>query len=417
MPATPLKCIIVLSDKASGSSALQSLLAMVADVHHVEVTRHQQSETLYWTKAASVLGLPQVDLIDSEVPIPAAAARTDLEALLADNLGDTRFTGADADTLVFEGWRALCERFAPVFLEKSPHHLHQRSALDLIEQARRRMPEIEFLLVGLVRNPVDTLHSAWRQWRTPPEEAERQWAAAYRNLLDLRQRDPSLVVVRYEEMVVDPGVLEPVLAFAGAIDTPDPTFLHGRSLGKWRADRRFGFVPGAETVDVAAAFGYAPADVAGRSWALWPAYRRAARIAHRRGSLHTAAARAARPAPPQEVRAVWAPGTGRPRSRVSLRACSCPSTCRRRGRLRTAPTMLVDVTAASSVTALACLRRPLRSFRHTLGGAGVVRTQPDEVTVPHVRGNGVQRDADRPPALVADVRLLRVDRRPSSSRS
>jgi hypothetical protein len=283
MPSPTHKCILVLSDKASGSSALQNLLAMVADVRHVEATRHEQSETLYWTKAASVLGLQQVDLIDSEVPIPADRARLDLETLLADNLGDARFTGTDSDTLVFEGWRALCHRYAPVFLEKSPHHLHQPSALELIEQARSRLPEIDFLIVGLVRNPVDTLYSAWRQWRSPPEQAEHQWAAAYRNLLDLAERDPTLVVVAYEDMVVDPAVLAPVLEFAGASGVPDPGYLHDSSVGRWRADRRFGYVPSAETARVAARFGYTGDAIANRPLRLWPVYRDVVRAGHRHG--------------------------------------------------------------------------------------------------------------------------------------
>lgn len=289
------KCIIVLSDKASGSSALQNLLAMVAEVHHVDATRHEQHETLYWTKAASVLGLPQVDLAGSEVPIPARQARLDLETLLADNLGDRRFDGADPDALVFEGWRALCERFAPVFLEKSPHHLHQQSALELIGQARTRLPDIEFLVVGLVRNPLDTLYSAWRQWRTPPEVAERQWGGAYRNLLALRERDPSVVIVRYEDMVVDPSVLAPVLEFAGAATMPDTGYLHSGSVGRWRDDRRFGHVLSPSTVEVAHAYGYGADELRNTTHALWPVYRRvvvttyplARRVARARNRLAT----------------------------------------------------------------------------------------------------------------------------------
>ncbi len=69
MSACKSQCIIILSIKSSGSSACQNLLSKFSQVSYVPKTRHFENETLYWTKAASVLGLPQVDMIDSEVPI------------------------------------------------------------------------------------------------------------------------------------------------------------------------------------------------------------------------------------------------------------------------------------------------------------------------------------------------------------
>ena len=75
-------CVVILSTKSAGSSALQNLICECTDGKHVEHTRHVQHETLYWTKAASILGRKQLRIPDSEVPIPARKALHDLRALL-----------------------------------------------------------------------------------------------------------------------------------------------------------------------------------------------------------------------------------------------------------------------------------------------------------------------------------------------
>jgi hypothetical protein len=113
------RCIVILSDKSSGSSALQEYLVRFAGGRHVEKTRHNEHETLYWTKAASLLGLPQEKMLDSEVPIAPERARADLEALLRDNLSELP-AAADPRELAFQGWRSLCARFAPVTCRSFP---------------------------------------------------------------------------------------------------------------------------------------------------------------------------------------------------------------------------------------------------------------------------------------------------------
>ncbi len=162
------KSIIVLSTKSSGSSALQRLLCASAGAQHIEHTRHGEYETLYWTKAASILGLKQAKIPDSEVPLPATRARLEFYALLQDNLPNF-VPPADPRELIFHGWGALCRRYAPVFVEKSPHHLHQWSCLQLLSEAVKRLPDVDFLFIGLVRNPMDTLYSSWKRWRALPQ--------------------------------------------------------------------------------------------------------------------------------------------------------------------------------------------------------------------------------------------------------
>ena len=114
---TDCKSIIILSDKSSGSSACQNLLSEFADIRHVAQTRHFENETLYWTKAASLLGRPQRKMVDSEVPIAKEEARSQLIELLKENL-DGFDLPPDDHTLVMEGWARLCRQYAPIFVEK-----------------------------------------------------------------------------------------------------------------------------------------------------------------------------------------------------------------------------------------------------------------------------------------------------------
>ena len=276
------KCLIVLSEKSSGSSALQQLLASVGHVHHVLKTRHHENETLYWTKAASVLGMPQLAMVDSEVPIPRAKARADLVTMLTENL-DGYIRPEDDRELIMDGWARLCHRYSPVFLEKSPHHLCQHSALELIVECTRALPSVQFLLVGLVRNPMDTIYSQYRRWKSRPEEVQQQWLVAYRNLVRLKaQVGEQLVMVRYEDMTRSLAPLRPVLDFCGgATRQLDPGFFHRKSLSKWKHDPLFGFVPSDELVELAGCYGYASEQLRNEPNALWPAIREISRASHR----------------------------------------------------------------------------------------------------------------------------------------
>ena len=102
------KCLIILSTKSSGSSVLLRILSQGSHIRHIERTRHYENESLYWVKAASVLGLPQVNIQDSEVPIAAAKARHDLIDLIKDNVSKN-YVPLDDRSLIFDGWSMLCE--------------------------------------------------------------------------------------------------------------------------------------------------------------------------------------------------------------------------------------------------------------------------------------------------------------------
>jgi hypothetical protein len=209
------KCVIVLSSKSAGSSAVHDLLASHPQVRPLSKTEHYENETLYWTKAASILRLPQVNMLDSEVPFSPRRARAALIRLLTDNL--TAYTPpTDNEELIYGGWRLLCQAHAPIFLEKSPHHLHQWSALALLLECMRRLPEVDFRIVGLVRDPMDTLYSMWTRWRSIPEHHQYEWLTAYQNLVRLRTiLGSQLLSVRYEQIVAEPACLQGLFDFIG----------------------------------------------------------------------------------------------------------------------------------------------------------------------------------------------------------
>jgi len=287
------RAVLILSTKSAGSSALLRVLTAYTPARHVEWTRHYENETLFWVKAASVLGRKQVPIADSEVPIPRAKARRDLEKLLARNLGADAVPSSDEE-LVFDGWRSLCHAYAPVFVEKSPHHLHQWSALELIAEAMERCPDIPHLLVGVVRHPMDTLYSMWRRWRGVPEQVQYEWMTAMMNLLRLeRVMGDRVVRVRYEDLVSEPGVLEPVFSFIGG-DLPSDIGLHARSLAKWKHDERFGFQLAPEVRALAEGLGYTPESMDNDTSPLWPVSRTLTAAGHKSLRPLRSAARALR---------------------------------------------------------------------------------------------------------------------------
>ena len=266
--------MVILSSKSAGSSALQDLICGCTDGTHVEHTRHVQHETLYWTKAASILGRKQSKIPDSEVPIPPRKALHDLRTLLAANLPGFDLP-SDPEELIFEGWRRLSFRFGPLFVEKSPHHLHQWAALELLIEAVHRLPDVDFRFVGLVRNPMDVLYSMWRRWRADPGNHQHHWMLAYENLRRFEEVVGSrLLVVRYEDLATHGNAAEHLIDFLGRPVSPDAkSYIHAKSLQRWKVDRWFGFQLDGEVERLATSFGYSRDDLRNESFSLWEPYR------------------------------------------------------------------------------------------------------------------------------------------------
>jgi hypothetical protein len=267
-------CVIILSTKSAGSSALQNLICGCTDGRHIAHTRHVQHETLYWTKAASILGRKQLRIPDSEVPIPPKKALHDLRALLAANLPGFELP-SDPEKLIFEGWRRLCAHFGPLFVEKSPHHLNQWAALELLIQAIHVLPDTNFRFIGLIRNPMDVLYSMWRRWRADPESHQRHWMLAYENLRRFQKEvGGRLLVVRYEDLAVQGSGVRQLIEFLDRPVTSEAlNIIHSKSLQRWKVDRWFGFQLDRRVEELATSFGYTSADLRNRSTLFWEPYR------------------------------------------------------------------------------------------------------------------------------------------------
>jgi hypothetical protein len=261
-----LRCLIILSERSSGSSALQNFLVKFTKAQHVKNTIHYEFETLYWTKAASILGKPQINMVDSRVPFKYEQAKSDIIQLLQENLNVFDVPDTDKE-LILNGWRALCQQFSPVFLEKSPHHLCEWSALELMIDSFIEMEDIDYLIVGLVRNPLDTIYSQFRRWYSIPEKIEKQWIIAYQNLLNLKKRIPhKLVIVRYEDLTTSIKPLSSILDFCGVNDQIEENFFYSHSINKWKDDRLFGFSLSSECINLAKKFGYHKSELMNKSY-------------------------------------------------------------------------------------------------------------------------------------------------------
>jgi hypothetical protein len=203
------KVVIVLSDKRSGSTFLEKELVSHPDINHVKYTPHTYNETHYWVKAARLLNSSRQLFSGGNYPESygnARQARKSLIATVCRNIPGFEVPENDLD-LVFNGWEALCGAFAcPVFIEKTPHHIHNWAALELMLQwAEKTSFDVQF--VGLIRNPVAVMYSAFKLFGTDPEKRQFGWLDATRNLLMIERLvgEQSFLWVKYEELVGNPG--------------------------------------------------------------------------------------------------------------------------------------------------------------------------------------------------------------------
>lgn len=261
------RCYFLLSVKSSGSSAVQRQLAALGSARLIEHTDHEQHETVFFTKAASILGLPQFALENSMVPYSAVGALAAMRRLIDANLTNWgRPLATEAD--IFAAWTAIVRSEPGDLVEKSPHHLYQPSVVHLMERYADATPELDCRFVGLVRNPIATLYSSWRRFGVRPEREEQHWCRAYTTLLNFAERRPDLVTVfRYEDLVSGATDLSPVLERRRDAE-PDEQ-LHPRAIDKWRKDRTFGFSPCAETIAVGRRFGYTSAEMSNPNSGSW----------------------------------------------------------------------------------------------------------------------------------------------------
>jgi len=184
--------LVLLSDKRSGSTILQQELCKHPGVGHAVYSPHTYCETQHWLKAGSLLDMPRQCYYGHGVyptyKNPAVARKYMVDFLQGNDidLGES----ATNQQLVFDGWEQLCRKYAcPVFFEKSPQHLAQWAALSLLLEWMEST-QFKVRIIGLVRNPLSVLYSAYELFHSLPEERQYGWADIYRNLLAFQAMTP-----------------------------------------------------------------------------------------------------------------------------------------------------------------------------------------------------------------------------------
>ncbi|MBN1681625.1 MAG: sulfotransferase [Anaerolineae bacterium] len=232
------RSIMLISEKRSGSTIFQTELNKHPLVNVIAHTEHNDHETQYWLKAACVLGLPGNDFLHGRPPYTYADARSKLIGLLRSNVPG--FVIPDDDKqLVFEGWAALCQQFGPVWFEKTPQHSQNWAALSVVLDYIHTTGA-DLRIIGLVRNPLGMVYSAWRSWRSNYWQRQFDWQTAYSNFQRLQHALPSeqVLLVQYEDLAQRPSeVMQRVCQFCDLPYHPDVgAGLHARSVDRWQAD-------------------------------------------------------------------------------------------------------------------------------------------------------------------------------------
>ncbi len=259
--------VILLSDKRSGSTFLEKALVAHPQIRHVNYTSHTYNETHYWLKAAQLLAMPE-EMFSGRRYSRSYGNRERVRNSLLSNIRQNvpDFESIDDDReLIFQGWEALCERFAlPVFIEKSPHHANHWAVLELILQwAEKTQHRVK--IIALVRNPMSVMYSAYKLFHTSPEQRQYGWFETNRNLILMEslQVRSELFWVRYEDLVTKPNQVFGCLCrflrveFSSALGRG----VHSNSRNIWRDDEQFTFQLDPAVKRLALHFGYSEVDL------------------------------------------------------------------------------------------------------------------------------------------------------------
>lgn len=255
--------VILLSDKRSGSTMFQDALCAHPKVQTVEYSPHTYLETHHWLKAAVLLGVHPSLFSNGKIYKNYGSrknVRIYLESEMKGNI-PTFEIPKDNKQLVFEGWEALCDRFAqPVFFEKSPQHLAHWSALSLLLEWAQQTKKYKVKIIGLVRNPLAVQYSAFKLFKTLPNKRQYNWIETHKNLLAFKSLldEDQFQLIRYEDIVDAPETtLTAICNFIGIeYDATMAQKIHGNSKTKWNNDPYFTLILDPAVVKMAHVFGY-----------------------------------------------------------------------------------------------------------------------------------------------------------------
>lgn len=258
--------IIILSEKSSGSSVLQRELSRHSKISTIQITKHTEAETLYWVKAANILGYPKHSFWGGKPPFPKRYSRKSINYLLASNtnIDLSRYANCSDWEFIKSGWDNLIESQAPVYLEKSPHHLNQWPALACLNKYIKESGK-NIKIIGLVRNPLSVIYSAYQRWSSDVYNRQFFWEQSYRNLLAMRQihGNDSIKIIRYEDLIGNPtDNFKDLFDFLGLdYESQIGSELHSNSLNKWESDPEFSFRLNETVMEIGNEFGYSAEDM------------------------------------------------------------------------------------------------------------------------------------------------------------
>ena len=268
--------IYILSEKSSGSSFLFRSLKDALNIKTYPKTLHFESETLYWTKAASLLDKPQLKMLASAVPYPKARARKEIQDFLKENLNHDIEFESDED-MVFSGWFELVRQFGPVFIEKSPHHLLQWSALELmLEFEERYKSEINCHYICIIRNPKDVFLSQFRRWNVDFRLLENQWLINYMNwerLVENAESSSNKFKLKYEDLVSNPVLCLASITQSLCISAEICSTEKVRKSKSSKQSENFGYVLSSSILSLAKQFGYSQSELMSTPSIKWFLYR------------------------------------------------------------------------------------------------------------------------------------------------
>ena len=259
--------VFILSDKRSGSTFLERELARHPLIQHVAYTPHTYNETHYWVKAARLLEMPEQLFSGEEYPGSYGGVKKTRDSLITTIKGNVAdFVVPDDDReLVFKGWDALCAAYAkPVFIEKSPHHIHNWAALELMLEWMGQT-DTPVLFIGLIRNPMSVMYSAFQLFGTDPAQRQFGWMRATQNLVLLERLlgEEAFRWVRYENLVEQPEwEFSRLCEFIGVDFMHDMgASAHTKSKRLWEADPVFRLQLDPAVKRLAICFGYSQGDL------------------------------------------------------------------------------------------------------------------------------------------------------------
>jgi len=237
--------VILLSDKRSGSTMFQNELCKHAQIQTVTYSPHTYLETHHWLKAAVMLNMDRRTFASGQVYNgygSRAGARAYMIDCIQKNVPDF-VVPVDDRELIFKGWDALCAKFAhPVFFEKSPQFLAQWCSLSLLLEWVHST-EYNVKVIGLTRNPLSVLYSAYELFHTEPEQRQYGWLEIQKNMLAFQSLLPSdsFMHVKYEDIISHPiESFARVCNFIGVSECPDVgASVHSSSVNKWAKDESF----------------------------------------------------------------------------------------------------------------------------------------------------------------------------------